>query len=156
MEETPSPLKTRCSLTPPSSPKLNPGNLKPWWLERWGGGRQEKSTQGCGKFHPGFWKIPPRLLENSIQAFGKSHPGFWKTTIFARTVRQYFLDKQVSEEKLKKWPRYVELNWTIFMYSAKTQQIDTGWTPFERPLIDDSFSYIKCSCVFNEILWGGT
>jgi len=41
------------------------------------GGEAENSTQGCGKFHPGFWKIPPRvrgpprLLENPTQGFGK-------------------------------------------------------------------------------------
>ena len=40
------------------------------------GGRQEISTQDCGKFHPGFWKIPPRV--GSTQAFGKFYPGFWK------------------------------------------------------------------------------
>ena len=40
-------------------------------------GEAENSTQGCGKFHPGFWKIPPRvrgpprLLENPSQGFGK-------------------------------------------------------------------------------------
>ena len=33
----------------------------------------------AGNLHPGLWKIPPRLLENPT-----------------------FLDKQVSEEKLKK------------------------------------------------------
>ena len=42
------------------------------------GGGAENSTQGCGKFHPGFWKIPPRvwvpprLLKNPTQGFEKS------------------------------------------------------------------------------------
>ena len=41
------------------------------------GGEADNSTQGCGKFHPGFWKIPPRvrgqprLLENPTQGFVK-------------------------------------------------------------------------------------
>ena len=63
------------------------------------GGMQEISTQGW--VHPGFWKIPPRVLENY------------------KPCDYIFLDKQVSEEKMKKWPRYVELNWTIFMNMQK-------------------------------------
>ena len=83
----------------------------------------------AGKLHPGLWKIPPRLLENptqglgppwvlenSTQGFGKSLPGFWK--IPPRVLENpsqvsgklqnlqepcdyTFLDKQVTEEKLK-------------------------------------------------------
>ena len=86
---------------------------------------------GAGKHHPGLWKIPPWVVENSTQAFGKYHPGFCKipprllenTTQGSGKLQNVhepcdytFLDKQVSKEKLKKCPRYVELNWTIFMY----------------------------------------
>ena len=67
------------------------------------GGRQENSTQGCGKFHPGFWKIPPRvwvhlgfwkiqprLLENPTQGSGKLQN-------LHEPCDYTFLDKQVSE-----------------------------------------------------------
>ena len=46
----------------------------------------------------GVWKIPPRVLEN----YKSLHEPCYYT----------FLDKQVSEEKLKKWRRFVALNCT--------------------------------------------
>ena len=42
-------------------------------------------------------KTPPRVVENSTQDFGKSHPGLVP-------------HKVLVKEKLKKLPRYVELN----------------------------------------------
>ena len=51
-------------------------------------GEPKKSPQGFGKFHPGFRKIPPRVLEN------------YQICTRRGTICT-FLDKQVSEEKLK-------------------------------------------------------
>ena len=69
----------------------------------------------AGKLHPGLWKIPPRLLENPTQVW--VHPRFWKIPPrllenptqgsgklqnLHEPCNYPFLDKQVSEEKLKK------------------------------------------------------
>ena len=69
----------------------------------------------AGNLHPGLLKIPPRLLENPTQGSGKLQN-------LHKPCDYTFLDKQVSEEKFKKWPRYVELNWTIFMNVQKKIQ----------------------------------
>ena len=73
------------------------------------GGGRKNTTHGFGKSQPGFWKIPPRLLENPTQGFGKLQS-------LLEPCDYTFLDKQVSGVKWKKWWLYVELNWTIFMY----------------------------------------
>ena len=70
----------------------------------------------AGNLHPGLWKIPPRLLENPTQGSGKLQN-------LHKPCDYTFLDKQDSEEKFKKWPCYVELNWTIFMYVQKKNTI---------------------------------
>ena len=49
----------------------------------------------AGKLHPGLWKIPPRLLENPTQGSGKLQN-------LHEPCNYPFLDKQVSEGKLKK------------------------------------------------------
>ena len=64
----------------------------------------------AGNLHPGLWKIPPRLLENPTQGSGKLQN-------LHEPCDYTFLDKQVSEEKFKKLPHYVEIIWTIFMYA---------------------------------------
>ena len=70
-----------------------------------GGGRKtlprvvENSIQAFGKshpgwVHPGFWEIPPRLLENPTQGSGKLQN-------LHEPCDYTFFDKQVSEEKMK-------------------------------------------------------
>ena len=60
-------------------------------------------------------KSPPIIVENSTQGSGKLKN-------LHKPCDYTFLDKQVSEEKFQKWPRYVELNWTIFMYVQKKKK----------------------------------
>ena len=85
------------------------------WSSGWTGGRQEKLHPGFWKIPPRvwvqqeFWKIPPRFLENPTQGSGKLQN-------LHEPCDYTFLDKQVSEEKLKKWRRYVELNMLNHLY----------------------------------------
>ena len=48
------------------------------------------------KLHRGFWKIPPRVLDDSTQVFGKLNPGFWKLQNLHEPWDYIFQDKEVS------------------------------------------------------------